>query len=93
MQQELREMCVGALLDINLGQYQNWLTTVTDEVLAPVSEPVQNLIAQLIQSLQRQDDVLDVGAVQAYIQAIALMSDETLVQIITLVTGKNPIKE
>lgn len=93
MQQELREMCVGALLDINLGQYQSWLTTVTDEVLAPISEPVQNLIAQLIQSLQRQEHTFNLNASQIYLQTIALMSDETLVQVITLVTGKNPIKE
>lgn len=93
MQQELREMCVGALLDINLGQYHSWLATVTDETLGGMTEPVQRLIAQLIEGLQRQDDVLDVEAVQVFLQAIALMSDETLVQVITLVTGKNPIQE
>jgi len=94
-----REMLVATLLDITLEQFDTWLHSLSDEQIDSIPSEVQERITPLVESLrletepdQRRYEYQKLQAGQQYIQSIALMSDSTLLSIIVIVTGTNPLE-
>lgn len=84
--QAQRQLAVMALLDITLDQWLSWLERDL-EAEAHLGIEVGDLVAQMIHALQNVDQP---GQDKLYIQAIASLSDESLVKVIERVTGKAP---
>lgn len=74
MEQHEREMCVGALLDITVGEWDAWVKSPTTDVDS-IDEQVNMLLATMIAALHGMEGEF---SPQIYIQQIALMSDATL---------------
>lgn len=74
-----RVEAVTKVLDITLDQYETFIREVTDEVLEQVDEDTQQAISDLYLRLQS-------GKSQAYVQVIAICTDEMLNKIISLLS-------
>lgn len=94
MQQHEREAVVGAFLDITVG---TWHATLDDEDKTVAIEQTGeggNRLAEYLLTLykaERDEELTETDKLVA-VQAIALMSDETLLTIVTVTTGANPLE-
>lgn len=79
MQQHEREMLVGAVLDISVGQWQTWLDTA-DPLNTP--EPIQQRVADLITGLREHNQ-------DRYLQSLVRLTDAGLLWVVDHV-GNNP---
>jgi hypothetical protein len=78
MDQAARELAVGALLDITVQEFYDFITTYEEEPPEDVQQPLANLY-----------EYLNAHEGQLYIQQVALLADETLAWIVTNVHHKN----
>lgn len=90
MQQHEREILVGAFLDMTLGQWETWLSSLSDEAIDSMDH--ERHVVSVVTSLREKhsgDAVPMLG--QQYIQAMAMLSDDNLRQLVVNVSGKDPL--
>lgn len=73
--QHEREMLVGALLDITIDGWRQWILAVTDD---GIPDTLHSHVANLIMGLSGTDG----RTYQDYLQAICLLSDASLLWLV-----------
>lgn len=97
--QAARDLTLMAVLDISAAQIRDWVGGLTEEQLAEHNhEPVGVTTVAMFEALLEQGkwsapSVEWSEARGDYLQALAGASDQTLRELVTLITGTDPLAE